>query len=111
MREAMLSEIGELEGQLRHYEELRDGKVSGCELESLRDLPVALIEARIAAGIIQGGLAVRLGVAQQQVQRWEAGRYRRVSVDRLQDVADALGARIQERVQYVSALDRQSEAG
>jgi transcriptional regulator with XRE-family HTH domain len=64
---------------------------------------VALIEARIAARLTQHALADRLGVAEQQIQRWEANGYAGVGLDRLQDVADALGTRIQESVIYSSA--------
>jgi HTH-type transcriptional regulator/antitoxin HipB len=38
----------------------------------LTELLVALIEARIAAGLTQKALADRLGVAEQQIQRYEA---------------------------------------
>lgn len=100
VRDAMVSEAEVLRDQLRRYEQLRDGKISGRETNSLRDLPVALIEGRIAARLTQRALAERLGVVAQQVQRWESSRYAGVGVDRLQDVADALGIAIHETVTY-----------
>ncbi|HEX4805878.1 MAG TPA: helix-turn-helix transcriptional regulator [Conexibacter sp.] len=103
MREALVSEADELRAQIKDYEELRDGAITGRELDSLRDLPTALIEARIAAHMTQRALAGRLGVAEQQVQRWEATCYAGVGLDRLQDTADALGMRIRENVSYSSA--------
>ena len=42
---------------------------------AVEDLPKALIRARIAAGMTQEGLAPRLGVKPQQVQRYEATEY------------------------------------
>jgi HTH-type transcriptional regulator/antitoxin HipB len=41
----------------------------------LHELPIALAEARIAARLTQRQLAERIGVAEQQVQRWEANDY------------------------------------
>jgi DNA-binding transcriptional regulator YiaG len=103
MRDALTSEADELRAQLERYEQLRDGAITGRELDSLRELPTALIEARIAAKLTHRALAQRLGVAEQQVQRWEATAYAGVGLDRLQDVADALGSRIYENVTYSSA--------
>ena len=103
MREALASEADELRAQIKHYEELRDGTITGRELDSLRELPTALIEARIAANLTQRALADRLGIAEQQVQRWEATAYAGVGLERLQDIADALGSRIRENVTYSSA--------
>jgi DNA-binding Xre family transcriptional regulator len=100
MQDAMESEIVELRAQLERYEELRSGRVAEWKLDSLRELPVALIEGRIAARLTQRELAQRLGVPEQQVQRWEANGYAGVSVDRLQDIADALGVRLSETVAY-----------
>jgi len=100
MGDAMRSEIEVLGGQVKHYEDLRDGRISERELGSLRDLPTALIEARIAAGLTQKALSERLEVAEQQIQRWEANLYSGVGVDRLQEVADALGMAVRETVSY-----------
>jgi transcriptional regulator with XRE-family HTH domain len=41
------------------------------------ELPAALIEAGIAAGLTQRELAKRIKVAEQQIQRWEANHRRR----------------------------------
>lgn len=103
IRDALASEADELRAQLEHYEQLRDGTITSRDLDSLRELPTALIEARIAANLTQRSLANRLGVAEQQVQRWEATSYAGVGLDRLQDIADALGSRIRENVTYSSA--------
>jgi len=103
MRDGLASEADELRAQLEHYEQLRNGTITGRDLESLRELPTALIEARIAAKMTQRALADRLGVAEQQVQRWEATAYAGVGLNRLQDIADALGSRIRENVTYSSA--------
>jgi HTH-type transcriptional regulator/antitoxin HigA len=98
--DALKSEAEILRDQLRNYERLRAGRVKQRTLRSLSELPNALIEARIAAHITQKGLADRLGVAEQQVQRWEANEYTGVSVQRMQEIADALGATITGKMQF-----------
>lgn len=98
MREGMESQLADLREELAEYEALRTGQVRELQLRSLIELPEALIRARIASGLSQKELAARLGVKEQQVQRDEATRYARASLERVQAVADALGAQIHERV-------------
>jgi DNA-binding XRE family transcriptional regulator len=103
MHDAIASEIEVLRRQIDHYEQLRDGRITGREITSLLDLPIALIEARIAARLTQRQLAERIGVAEQQIQRWEANGYSGVHLDRLQSITDALGVQIHETITYSSA--------
>lgn len=100
MGDALRSEAEVLRDQLKEYERLRAGRVKQRSLSSLSELPKAIIEARIAARITQKVLADRLGVAEQQVQRWEASEYAGVSVERMQQIADALGATVTETVRF-----------
>ena len=100
MIEATVSERDELRDQLERYDDLRSGRVAQRTLTSIRELPIALIEARIAAQLTQRELAKRLGVPEQQVQRWEANSYAGVGIDRLQEIADALKLQVLETVTY-----------
>lgn len=102
-RSALHSQIDELEEDTRFYEDLRAGKISEFSAESLHDLPDILIQARIARGMNQKDLGDFLGVAEQQIQRYEADRYRAASLDRLIEVADALSVQIVERAQLVGS--------
>lgn len=63
-------------------------------LEAVEDLPKALIRARIAAGMTQEGLARRLGLKPQQVQRYEATDYESATFARILKVVQALGLRM-----------------
>jgi HTH-type transcriptional regulator / antitoxin HipB len=49
-----------------------------------------MIRARIAVGMTQKELAEKIGVQEQQIQRYEANNYRAVGFDRLQEVMFAL---------------------
>jgi len=103
MHDAIDSEIQVLRGQIDHYEKLRDGHITSREITSLREFPTALIEARIAAKLTQLQLADRIGVAEQQIQRWEANDYSGVNLTRLQEIADALGVQMHDTITYSSA--------
>ena len=98
LRDQYDSQIEELRADLADYEALRRGQVTVLELDSLRELPDALIRARAASGLSQAALAERLGLKKQQIQRYEATRYAKVGIERLQAVADALGVKIREQV-------------
>lgn len=100
MIDSLKSELAILREQLDRYEALKAGKVRSRKARSLRELPHLLIEGRIAAGLTQRELAGRLNLPEQQVQRYEATLYAGASLDRLQEVADALGLEIEERVRY-----------
>lgn len=99
------SQIEELSAEIAEYEQLRRGEITVLELTSLKELPDALIRARTAARLSQQDLATRLGLKKQQVQRYEATRYAGVSLDRIQDVADALGLSIREQVWFPISPD------
>lgn len=106
MREGIESQLEELREELAEYETLRGGGVAVLELNSLKELPEALIRARIASGLSQKQLAARLGMKEQQFQRWEATRYAGISLDRIHAVAEALGAAIRVKVIFPSSNAR-----
>jgi len=60
-------------------------------MNTLADIGTALVAARRASALTQAGLAERLGVKRQQVQRWESQTYRSASLERVSQVAAALG--------------------
>ncbi len=60
----------------------------------MAELPRVLVQARIAANMSQKELAERLGMKEQQVQRYEATDYAGASLTRLQEVCEAIGLNI-----------------
>jgi len=93
------SQIAELAAEVSEYEALQSGAVTSFEAEGLADLPDILIRARIARGMSQRDLAVFVGVAEQQIQRYEAERYRSASLERLSEIAAALDIEVRESAQ------------
>ena len=96
MREGVESQLQDLQAEIAEYEKLRDGAVTSIVADSILDLAGALIKARIVRNWTQKELGERLKLPEQQIQRYEATLYKGVSVERLQEVADALKLRVQE---------------
>ncbi len=64
-------------------------------------MPIACFPVGIAAGMTQEGLARRLGVKPQQVQRYEATEYESASFARIRKVVQALGLSMPKAVRLV----------
>ncbi len=96
--DALRSQLADLRAERDEYDALRSGRPVVLRLESLADLPAALIKARIAAGLTQRDLAERLALKEQQIQRYEATDYASASLTRIRQVIDALGIDIREEV-------------
>src|SRR5438552_3478519 len=58
---ALRSQLADLEEEIAEYEALREGKRPLPELQTIEQVPMALIQARIAAGLSQEQLAEHLG--------------------------------------------------
>lgn len=93
-REAMESQLADLQAELAEYDRLKSADLSVISIGSFDELADGLIKARIASGLSQKALADRLGIKEQQVQRYEAERYASASYQRLREIAGAIGVRI-----------------
>ena len=94
--DAARAQAQDLAPEIDEYEQLLSGSTTSFSADSLRDLPLMLVRARVARGWSQTRLASRLGIAEQQIQRYEANGYATASLTRLCEVADALGLHIRE---------------
>jgi len=96
--DALRSQFTALRRQIEEYEALKSGQQVVLEIESLEQLPLALIKARIAAGLSQKNLAEQLGLKEQQIQRYEDTEYTSASFARLVEVSQVLGIKFREDV-------------
>ncbi len=118
-REALESQLQDLQQELEEYEALKHGDVSKITIDSFDDLGIGLIKARIAVGFSQRALAERLGLKEQQIQKYEAERYVSASYRRLQEVVRALGISVKKEILFLDStamhlprlLDRLRRAG
>ena len=90
--DAVGGQLADLKEQLRVYESLKAGEFPMENLEVVSDLAHMLIRARIAQGLSQRALAERLGLKEQQIQRYEATDYTSASLGRIMEVVSGLKA-------------------
>lgn len=96
----MKAERKSLLASIEAYESAKDtGNSKLLEQRASSDPGVTLIVARIAKGYSQRDLAWRLGVKEQQVQRYEADRYSSISLKNYARVAALLGVQIRATIQ------------
>ncbi len=98
--DALRSQLDELRDEVKQFEQLRSGGPKQIQIDSLDELPRALVQARIAGGLSQKELAERLGLKEQQIQRYEATDYGSASLTRLKEIAQALGVNIAGEMTY-----------
>ena len=102
-RSALRSQLETLNTELAEYEAFRSGQQRSFSLNSFEELPQALICARIVSGLTQKQLAERLGLKEQQIQRYEASGYAAASLQRVTAVIKALGLQVREEIALVSS--------
>jgi DNA-binding XRE family transcriptional regulator len=98
--DALSSQINDLQEELKEYEALTSRSPNQpviLNLRSLSELPFALIKARIAAKLSQKALADRLGIKEQQIQRYEATEYASANLSRVIEISEALGLKLELR--------------
>ena len=92
--DAISSQLADLESELREYESLKAGEFRLDSLRVVAELPYILIKARIAQGLSQKDLAERIGLKEQQIQRYEATDYATANLARIKEVVNAFGVEI-----------------
>ena len=78
--------------EVEAYERLKRGEFG--DLENFEGLGRLLIGLRIARGMTQSALAVRLGVDESMVSRDERNEYHGITIHRARRIVEALGARL-----------------
>ncbi len=100
------SQLDDIRREIEEYVSLRDGETTELELASLDDLPSLLIRARIALNLTQRELADRIGLKEQQIQRYERQIYQGVSFSRVAEIARALGIRLPSKAELLEPKSR-----
>lgn len=96
--DALTYQLETLEQQKAEYERLLAGEFAVFDVNNIADLPKSLIMARIALGLTQKNLAERLGMKEQQIQRYENTEYGSASFTTLVSIVEALDLKITEDV-------------
>ncbi|GJD39927.1 XRE family transcriptional regulator [Methylobacterium bullatum] len=90
-RKAIESHKNELQSLLDAYEAAKAGDYSALQRRAGNDPGLSLIVGRIARGLTQKELGRKLGLKEQQIQRYEADRYTSISLGNFHRVASVLG--------------------
>lgn len=97
-KSAVESQLNDLREEIEEYEKLMNSasrKPSRVfALNSIESLPQALIKARIAKKLSQRELAERLGLKEQQIQRYEATNYASASLTRVIKISQVLDIKL-----------------
>ena len=97
-KSALESQLQDLKREVAEYENLRSGRQPLLEAGSFDEFPDALVKSRIASGLSQKELAERLGLKEQQIQKYEATNYSAASLSRMSEVVKALGLNVRNEV-------------
>ena len=95
-KEALFSQIKEIEEEIVDYENLANGRINNLDISDISQLPQILIKARILSGLTQKELADKLSLKEQQIQKYETTEYCSASFKRLQEVLNVLNLEMQE---------------
>ncbi len=88
--DGLQSQLDEMLEDIQNYESLRAGAQELPAVLSVQDIPNALVQTRIRAGLTQEQLAERVNLKTQQIQRYEATDYASASLTRVADIARVL---------------------
>ena len=92
--DAVSSQLEDLKREMREYESLKTSEFPIDELEVVSGLASMLIKARIASGMSQRDLAERIGLKEQQIQRYEATDYASASLSRIREIVSGLSGKV-----------------
>jgi HTH-type transcriptional regulator/antitoxin HigA len=93
-QKAITSSRNALSAMLEAYDRIRSGDYTDVAKKWDSEPGIVLIVARIARNLSQSDLASKLGMREQQIQRYEAERYRSISLQNFRRVAAALGVQL-----------------
>jgi ribosome-binding protein aMBF1 (putative translation factor) len=96
--DALETDVSKLNAEINEFERLKSGTVKVISANSFHDLPDVIIKARIARALTQKDLALKLGMKEQQIQRYETNNFASASFSILAKIVDALDITIEEKV-------------
>lgn len=97
-KNALLFQRNDLLSEIDEYEQLLSGEFAVFDVDNITDLPKALIRSRIYLGLTQKDLAEKLGMKEQQIQRYENTEYSSASFSTIVSIIGALDLKITEDV-------------
>lgn len=90
MLASLNDQLSEVHEDIVQYETLKKKKKVTIKERPLSQLPQLITEYKIASGLTQKELSKKLGMKEQQLQRYEANRFKGISFDNLLQFLDAM---------------------
>lgn len=87
---SMKNHLSEVQEEVVQYERLKKRKKVTIKERPLSQLPQLITEFKIASGLTQKELSKKLGMKEQQLQRYEANRFKGISFDNLLQLISAM---------------------
>ena len=84
----------QMEDEIKVYDLLKTEIPSALEERSIEDLPKLLIEFKILSGLTQKEFSRKIGMKEQQLQRYEADNFSSISFKNLLKILHAVGLEI-----------------
>ncbi len=100
-KNAIKSQIVDLEREIGEYDDLKSGMVPTAELSSVDQLPKTLIKTRISLGLSQKKMGELIGLHERQIQRYESTDYETASIARIKEIARALRLEIEKTPRFL----------
>ena len=97
-RKAMKTVRSAINNKIDLYKRAKDGDYDDLLSAWRSDPGITLIIARIARGMSQAELADKLGMREQQIQRYEADRYRSINLQNYRRISNALGVELEIKI-------------
>lgn len=103
-RRALTTQRQDIQATLESYEKAKSGDYSDFIKRAGNDIGALLIVARVIKGFSQKDLARLVGLKEQQIQRYEADRYRSITLSGFRRIAQALGVQLKGTFSEVEPL-------
>jgi DNA-binding Xre family transcriptional regulator len=85
---------GQLHNEITAYDHLKSNMSSLLDERSIDDLPELLIEFKVQSGLTQKEFSKKIGMKEQQLQRYEAENFKSISFKNLLKILHAIGLEI-----------------
>lgn len=89
------NQLSGLKKEITQYESLKRKKQIRVAARPLAQLPQLITEYKIASGLTQKELSKKLGMKEQQLQRYEASRFKGISFDNLLQLISAMDVQLE----------------
>jgi Helix-turn-helix. len=86
---ALECQIEDLENEIEEYSKVVESGIDGLEFNA-SNIEKVIMSLRIASGFTQKELSNKLGVAEQQIQRYEEQNYQKASFERIIQIMRAM---------------------